>query len=377
MSKPEKAAVEPEKPSASEKPSWKPAPPAKEESPAKEVDYVAQAQSAAEQAAKAAEAARTATTVEEKQNLADAAAEAAAQALAAAKAAQLAAASAAEAQESSEPATTVDAAGGRDSAPRPLAGVADSSGGELPSSEQTAELDPSEIEFLNPPAPPMSPSPAMSPPPAPVTEQPDIPEDDWGADYDDDLGLERPAGGGGTRIMGIIMAVLLGLAVLFFLFVAARNDFNFNRDFGTMVSVALSGGSAGVQEMDVVRAQPRVVHLKSGESVLWVHASVRNESFGTKTNVKVEASIVGSKNEVVTKTALPCGLSLTEEELAETTKSVLAKQYRDLESRALTVAAETEMPCSVVFLTGSSLYQPTTHDIQVVVIQADATTSGQ
>jgi hypothetical protein len=378
------ARPEPEAPREAERPvaaaSSKPARPEPETRRETIEELVARAQRAADIAVRAAADAADAVTLEERRQHAQEAARAAAEAREAAEAARHAVAEPPPpAVDAVQPPLRVEAPTDEPVAAAPVQLAVDLSAHdtfrELPPSERTAELDASEIEFVVPPPAPRvpvaAPAPTGSeddvppPPPPGRTVRADLAPRDWrardGLDLDDDV----PARGG--RIARNILIVALVVLVPFGIYMAARSGCSFGRG---------AEGTGAHPEMEVAVSATRVVQLETGERMVWVRATAKNNGVAPRRNVTVKATMFDSRHEKVGEAEARCGLAFTLVQLEGTTRAELESQLGAISESDSTVAPRSTIPCTVMLTRGAIVYQPALHTIEVVVTRADGAGAG-
>lgn len=366
-------------------------------------DLVARASRAADDAVRAAEEAKKASSAEEARRLADEAAKAAALAQEAARAAR-------ELRDLDEEPKTVKKAVSETESEQDFDKL------EPPASEQTAELNESDLETLEtddieeeavktppsasakpPPTPQQKASAASTPPTAvspsppaakdagvvpPVPEpSPDAPPSpDFSIDIDDDalsassmLSSSAPLSGDSDlgaddlaaerqsnnfyRNIGIAMVALLGIAGLVFVYL------NFMQGES-------EGGVEGVEavNVDFVEAE-----LEGGVRVVMIRGRIVNNTVGARKNVTAKAQILDSGGVPVAERQAPCGSTWTEVDLTRMTPASLAAEYQSLDEsdREVSPNSATGIGCSVVFDRIPPGFSRATFRPNLIVIQAD------
>jgi len=148
----------------------------------------------------------------------------------------------------------------------------------------------------------------------------------------EDVAIPEPRPSRAGRVIGMMMSLIVGLSVLFFLFLLVRNDWSLDfANFGRMIDRAFGRASkqVGRQELRGLDASEPIVEqgrLASGEVVVTAKGAVKNNDTRVRRYVYVRARLRDKRGRDVLTAEVPAGNIFSLDELRGLSK-------RDLDGR--------------------------------------------
>jgi predicted Zn finger-like uncharacterized protein len=304
-------------------------------------------------------------------------------------------------------------------APQPSAppdGLYDSVAGAAADREETIPLEPRIVsgptrEPATPPQPPpepqesptaATPEPAPAPEPAPMAEpaaEPATVQSQRGSSVSDIYGItsawemEAPleldgytitdvpqatATSGSGQAVGKVMTVIVALVVLFFVFVAWRNDWSISfSDLPAQIGFAFSGDSsdsisAEARDIEVTVIERRLVIADDKATYLVVTGTVFNAATVGRNQVVLRGRLTDLTGELRDEARGPCGKVVDDEAIKATSRGAIAGHFRSGGSLVdCVVKPEGENVFQLIFENVPLDYSP---DFNVEVVAVTAST---